>query len=88
MIIALIKEERLCLQTLKHLIDLIDTNNAEILGLYEESKETHTEDWGALAWGPLLDWEQHLDWQQNQLVQQLAPITPPQPPNPPPANEE
>ena len=35
-IIALIKEEHLRLQKLKHLIDIIDTNNVEILGLYEE----------------------------------------------------
>ena len=57
-IIALLKEERLRLQTLKQLIDCIDTNTGEVLELYEESKVTHNEDWGALAWGPLLDWEQ------------------------------
>ena len=57
-IITIIKEERLRLQTLKQLIDCIDMNNGEILELYEESKIIHTQDWGALAWGPLLDWEQ------------------------------
>ena len=57
-IIALLKEEHLCLQTLKQLIDCIDTNTGKILDLYEESKITHNEDWGALAWGPLPDWEQ------------------------------
>ena len=57
-IIALLKEECLCLQTLKQLIDCIDTNTGEILDLYEESKVTHNKDCGALAWGPLLDWEQ------------------------------
>ena len=57
-IIMLLKEERLRLQTLKQLIDCIDMNTGEILDLYEESKVTHNEDWGALAWGPLLDWEQ------------------------------
>ena len=57
-IIAIIKEERLCLQTLKQLIDCIDTNDGEILELYEESKIVHAQDWGALAWGPLPDWEQ------------------------------
>ena len=71
-IIALLKEEHLHLQTLKQLIDCIDMNTGKILNLYEELKVTHNEDWGALAWGPLLDWEQ----------QQL------QPPNPPPANKE
>ena len=57
-IIALLKEERLHLQTLKQLIDCIDMNTGEVLKLYEESKITHEQDWGALAWGPLLDWEQ------------------------------
>ena len=57
-IIVLLKEECLHLQTLKQLIDCIDMNTGEILDLYEESKVTHNEDWGALAWGPLLDWEQ------------------------------
>ena len=57
-IIAIIKEERLRLQTLKQLIDCIDTNDGEILKLYKESKIVHAQDWGALAWGPLPDWEQ------------------------------
>ena len=68
-IIMVIKEEHLRLQTLKQLIDCIDTNDGEILELYEESKIVHAQDWGALAWGPLPDWEQPQ----------------PQPPNPPPA---
>ena len=57
-IIMLLKEERLRLQTLKQLIDCINMNDGEILELYEESKIVHAQDWGALAWGPLLDWEQ------------------------------
>ena len=57
-IIALLKEECLRLQTLKQLIDCIDTNTGKILNLYEESKVTHNKVWGALAWGPLPDWEQ------------------------------
>ena len=57
-IIALLKEERLHLQTLKQLIDCIDMNTGEVLKLYKESKVTHDADWGALAWGPLPDWEQ------------------------------
>ena len=44
-IIVLLKEERLCLQTLKQLIDCIDTNTGEVLELYEESKVTHDMDW-------------------------------------------
>ena len=54
----LLKEERLRLQTLKQLINCIDTNTGEILDLYKESKVTHEQDWGALTWGPLSDWEQ------------------------------
>ena len=57
-IITIIKEECLHLQTLKQLIDCINTNDGEILELYEESKIVHAQDWGALAWGALLDWEQ------------------------------
>ena len=57
-IIAIIKEERLRLQTLKQLIDCINTNDGDILELYKESKIVHAQDWGALAWGPLPDWEQ------------------------------
>ena len=57
-IITIIKEECLHLQTLKQLIDCINTNDGEILELYEESKIIHAQDWGALAWGALLDWEQ------------------------------
>ena len=54
----LLKEEHLHFQTLKQLIDCIDTNTGKILNLYKESKVTHNEDWGALTWGPLPDWEQ------------------------------
>ena len=57
-IITIIKEERLRLHTLKQLIDCIDTNDGEILELYKESKIIYAQDWGALAWGPLPDWEQ------------------------------
>ena len=57
-IITLLKEECLHLQTLKQLIDCININTSEVLDLYKESKITHNEDWGALAWGPLPDWEQ------------------------------
>ena len=57
-IITLLKEERLHLQTLKQLINCINMNTGEVLDLYEELKVTHNEDWGALTWGPLLDWEQ------------------------------
>ena len=54
----LVKEERLHLQTIKHLVDTINFNDEEILRLYKESKVMHDADWGTLAWGPLPDWEQ------------------------------
>ena len=57
-IIAIIKEEPLHLQMLKQLIDVINMNNGEVLEFYKESKIVHAEDWGALTWGPLPDWEQ------------------------------
>ena len=82
-IIVLIKEEHLRLSTLKQVINLINTNNVEILGLYKESKDTHAKDWGALAWEALPDWEQ-----QPPVPLQPALVVPPPPPNAPLPNNE
>ena len=71
----LIKEERKRLVTLKQIIELIDTNDAEIKELYDESRLIHDRSWGTLAWGPLPPWA---------IQQQPLPIAVP---NPPPANE-
>ncbi|KAF8625398.1 hypothetical protein AX14_011624 [Amanita brunnescens Koide BX004] len=55
-ICALIKEERKCLATIKQVIDLINTNDAEIEGLYDKSRLIHDGSWGTLAWGPPPPW--------------------------------
>ena len=73
----LIKEERKCLATIKQIIDLIDTNDAEIEELYDESRLIHDGPWGTLAWGPPPPWAV--------TKQQSLPI--PAPPNPPLADE-
>ena len=72
----LIKEEWKCLATLKQVIELIDTNDAEIEELYDESRLIHDGSWGTLAWGPPPPWAV--------AAQQPLPIAVL---NPPPANE-
>ena len=75
-ICLLIKEERKHLATLKQIIELIDTNDAEIEELYDESRLIHDGSWGTLAWGPPPPW----------AVAQQQPL-PVATPNPPPADE-
>ena len=72
----LVKEERKRLVTIKQIIELIDTNNAEIKELYDESRLIHDGSWGTLAWGPPPPWAI--------TEQQPLPIAAP---NPPPADE-
>ncbi|KAF8657397.1 hypothetical protein AX14_007887 [Amanita brunnescens Koide BX004] len=55
-ICSLIKEEQKCLMTIKQIIELIDTNDAEIEELYDESRLIHDGSWGTLAWGPPPPW--------------------------------
>ena len=50
MIRSLIKEEQKHLTTIKQVIDLIDTNDAEIEELYDESHLIHDGSWGTLTW--------------------------------------
>ena len=69
---SLIKEERKCLTTIKQVIDLIDTNDAEIEELYDESRLIHNGSWGTLAWGPPPPWAIN--------EQQPLPIATPNPP--------
>jgi hypothetical protein len=76
MIHALIKEERKHLAMIKQIIDLIDTNDAEIEELYNKSRLIHNGSWGTLAWGPPLPWG--ITEQQPLPIDAL---------NPPPANE-
>ena len=72
----LIKEERKRLMTIKQIVDLIDTNDAEIEELYDKSRLIHNRSWGTLTWGPPPPWAV--------TEQQPLPIAAP---NPPPANE-
>ena len=73
---SLIKEERKRLATIKQVIDLIDTNDAEIEELYNESRLIHDGSWGTLAWGPPPPWA--VTKQQPLPIAAL---------NPPPADE-
>ena len=74
----LIKEERKCLATIKQIIDLIDTNDAKIEELYNESRLIHNGTWGTLAWGPPPPWA---------VTEQQQPLPIPMLLNPPLANE-
>jgi hypothetical protein len=56
MIRLLIKEEWKRLTTIKQIVDLIDTNDAEIEELYDESHLIHDGSWGTLTWGPPPPW--------------------------------
>ena len=56
MIRLLIKEEWKHLTTIKQIVDLIDTNDAEIEELYDESHLIHDGSWGTLTWGPPPPW--------------------------------
>ncbi|KAF8637083.1 hypothetical protein AX14_010340 [Amanita brunnescens Koide BX004] len=76
MICLLIKEEWKRLTTIKQIVDLIDTNDAEIKELYDKSHLIHDGFWGTLAWGPPPPWAI--------TEQQPLPIAAP---NPPPADE-
>jgi hypothetical protein len=73
----LIKEEWKCLTTIKQIIDLINTNNAKIKELYDESRLIHNRTWGTLTWGPPPAW----------AVTKQQPLPIPMLPNPPLANE-
>ncbi|KAF8624255.1 hypothetical protein AX14_011801 [Amanita brunnescens Koide BX004] len=76
MIRLLIKEEWKRLATIKQIVDLIDTNDAEIEELYKESRLIHNRSWGTLAWGPPPPW----------AITEQQPLPIPAP-NPPLANE-
>jgi hypothetical protein len=57
-ILEFLREERRQIRLLKSLLDMVDSNNQELILRYEDSPVTRDEDWGAFAWGPLLQWEQ------------------------------
>ncbi|KAF8652514.1 hypothetical protein AX14_008411 [Amanita brunnescens Koide BX004] len=76
-ICALIKEEWKCLLTIKQIINLINSNDAEIEELYNKSRLIHNGTWGTLTWGPPPPW----------AITEQQPLPIPALPNPPLANE-
>ena len=59
-IIEFLKEERACIRMLKRLLDAADDNAAELQTFFEDSPVNPDINWGKLAWGPMLQWEQLL----------------------------
>jgi hypothetical protein len=57
-ILEFLREERRQIQLLKSLLNMVNSNNQELIHRYEDSPVTRDEDWGAFAWGPLPQWEQ------------------------------
>jgi hypothetical protein len=57
-ILEFLREERRQIWLLKSLLDMVDSNDQELIHRYEDSLVTRDEDWGTFAWGPLLQWEQ------------------------------
>jgi hypothetical protein len=57
-ILEFLREERRQIRLLKSLLNMVDSNNQELILRYEDSPVTRDEDWGTFAWGPLPQWEQ------------------------------
>jgi hypothetical protein len=57
-ILEFLREERRQIRLLKSLLDMVDSNDHELILRYEDSPVTRDEDWGAFAWGPLPQWEE------------------------------
>ena len=57
-IIEFLKEERAHIRMLKRLLDAADDNATELQTFFEHSPVDPDINWGALAWGPLPQWEQ------------------------------
>jgi hypothetical protein len=57
-ILEFLREERRQIRLLKSLLDMVNSNDQELIHQYEDSPVTQDEDWGAFAWGPLPEWEQ------------------------------
>ena len=58
MIIEFLKEERARIRTLKQLLDATDDNATELQTFFEDLPVNPDINWGALAWGPMPQWEQ------------------------------
>ena len=57
-IIKFLKEERACIRMLKRLLDATDDNATELQTFFEDSPVDSDINWGALAWGPMPQWEE------------------------------
>ena len=57
-IIEFLKEECAWIRTLKRLLEMADDNAAELQTFFEDSPIDSDINWGVLAWGPMLQWEQ------------------------------
>ena len=57
-IIEFLKEECAHIRMLKWLLDLVDNNAAELHSLFKDSPVNIDINWGEVAWGPTLQWEQ------------------------------
>ena len=57
-IIKFLKEERACIRMLKRLLDAADDNATELQTFFEDSPVDSDINWGALAWGPMPQWEE------------------------------
>ena len=57
-IIEFLKEEHACIKMLKQLLDMADDNATKLHSLFEDSPVNIDVNWGEVAWGPTLQWEQ------------------------------
>ena len=65
MIIEFLKEERAHIRMLKRLLEMADNNATELQTLFEDSPVNNNINWGEIAWGPMLQWEQLPPLQQE-----------------------
>ena len=56
--IEFLKEEHAQIKMLKHLLDMVDDNAAELHSLFEDSPVSTDVNWGEVNWGPAPQWEQ------------------------------
>ena len=64
-IIEFLKEECAWIRMLKRLLEMADDNAAELQTFFEDSPVDPDINWGALAWGPMPQWEQLPPLQQE-----------------------
>ena len=64
-IIEFLKEEHACIRMLKRLLKMADDNATELQMFFEDSPVDNDINWGAIACGLMLQWEQPLLPQQE-----------------------